>query len=152
VFVLIGIAAGGSAAVLGAVLPYASSLQGPSVSIEDASLRQGAYLAIERLTVFNSGQVAMSSFVISTSQAPASAPYCYATYNTATGAELLSTCPATAGNPGSVSIGYPVPPGGAVGVVVTVVGTPYIVGEGCAVTVTTSSGAQQTSEVQVGPA
>jgi hypothetical protein len=152
VFVLIGIAAGGSAAVLSAVLPYSSALQGPSVNIEDTSLRQGAYIAIESLTVYNSGQTAMSSFVLSTSQAPVLAPYCYTTYNTATGAELTSTCPATAGNPGSVSVGYPVPPGGSVGVVVTIMGQAFTVGEGCAVTVTTSAGAQQTAEVQVAPA
>jgi hypothetical protein len=151
-FVLIGIAAGGSAVVLDAALPYASSIRGPSVAVQDAGIHQGAYLAIERLTVVNLGQTPISSFVVSTSQVPSSVSYCYAVYGLAIGAQLAGTCPAIATNPGSVTIGYPVQPGGAVGVVITIFGSVFGIGSTCTITVTTASGAQQTVGALVAPA
>jgi hypothetical protein len=152
VFILIGIAVGGSAAVLGAVLPYASAVQGPGVTIEDVAIRQGTYLALERLTVVNSGQSPMPSFVISTSPASPSAPYCYTLYNPATGDQLGGTCPVMAMGPGSVPVTYSVPFGQALGIVITIMGAAFRVGSQYAVTVTTSAGAQQTVGLQVAPA
>jgi len=151
-FVLIGIAVGGSALVLGAALPYVSALRGPSVAVQGESIRQGAYLAIEKLTVMNLGQTPISSFAVSTSQVPSSASYCYVAYDPATGAQLTGTCPATATNPSAVPIGYEIGPGGAAGVVITIIGLAFEVGSTCTITVTTSSGAQQTVGVLVTPA
>jgi len=151
-FVLIGIAAGGSAVVLGAALPYASSVGGQSVAVQDASIHQGSYLAIERLTVVNLGQTPISSFVVSTSRVPDSASYCYAVYGPSIGAQPVGTCPAMATNPSSVTIGYPVQAGGATGVVITIFGTVFGIGSTCTITVTTASGTQQTVGVLVTPA
>jgi hypothetical protein len=151
-FILIAIAAGGSAVVLGAVLPFGSGIRGPSVAIQDESIHQGAYLAIERLTVMNPGQTPISSFVVSTSQVPDSASYCYVVYDLATGAESAGTCPAIATNPSSVAVVYPLRPGGAAGVVITIIGSVFGIGSSCMVTVTTSAGAQQTVGVLVAPA
>jgi len=151
-FVLIGIAAGGSALVLGAVLPLASSLGGPSVAVQDESIRQGAYLAIERLTVMNLGQTPISSFVVSTTQVPDTARYCYSVYDIATGAQSGGTCPETATDPGSVTIDYPVQPGGATDVAIMIIGSVFGIGSTCTITVTTSAGAQQAVGVLVAPA
>ncbi len=151
-FILIGIAAGGSAAVLGALFPYASALQGSAIAVEDAGVRQGAYLALVRLTVVNSGQTPIASFVVSTGQVSASGPYCYSVYRPTTGELLATTCPPAPGNPGAATVSYGIPPGGAVGVVITVMGAAFSVGATTALTVTASSGAQQTVGVQVAPA
>lgn len=151
VFVLIGIAAGGSAVVLGATIPFVSSLGGPSVSVQDESIHQGAYLAIVRLTVMNPGMIPIASFDVSTSQVPKSSSYCYAVYDLATGARSAGTCPTTLGNPASVTIDYPVKPGGAAGVVITIFGQVFGIGSTCTVTVTTPAGAQQAVDVLVAP-
>jgi hypothetical protein len=149
VFVLVGIAAGGSAAVLGAALSLGSSLRAPAVALQDESIQQGAYIAIERVTVMNLGQTLMSSFAVSTSMVPISMPYCYAVYDPATGARLGETCPAFATNPSSVTIGYPVLPGEGAVVVITIVGSAFRIGSTCTITVTSASGAQQTAGVLV---
>jgi len=152
-FVLIGIAAGGSAVVLGAALPFASNPSGSSsVAVQNESIRQGTYLAIEMMTVMNLGQTSISSFVVSTSQAPNSAPYCYAVYDVATGEQSTGACPTKAANPSSVTIVSPVQPGGAEGVVITIVGSVFEIGSTCAITVTTSDGAQQSVGALVVPA
>jgi len=151
-FVLIGIAAGGCVAVLTDMLPYASVIQGPAVAVEDAAIRQGAYVALERLTVVNSGQTPVSSFTVSTSQASPSAVYCYALYDLATGMRVVCTCPGTASDPATVTIPYSLPSGGAVGVVITIMGAAFTIGVQCMLTVTTSTGAQQTVGVQVASA
>ena len=137
--------------VLGAVLPYASTLQGPSVAVEGAGIRQGEYVATEEVTVMNTGTGPISSFVISVNRALATYSYCYDLYTPATGAPITSTCPPAATNPGEVQIGYSVPQGGAVGVEITIAGSAFAVGSGCTITVTTSAGSQQTVGVQVAP-
>lgn len=152
VFVLIGIAAGGSALVLGAAIPLVSGPRGPSVEVQDGSIHQGAYLAIVRLTVMNPAQIPIATFDVSTSQVPSSASYCYAVHDLATGAQSAGTCPTTSGNPGSVTIDYPVKPGGAAAVVIEIFGQAFGIGSTCTITVTTSSGAQQTVGVLVAPA
>ena len=151
-FILIGIAAGGSTFVLVAVLPFASAIQGPAVAVEDARIRQGPYLALERLIVVNSGQAPISSFEVSTSQAPSSAAYCYSLYNPTKGVQLGDTCPGKTMDPGSIAIAYSIPPGGAVGIVITITGEAFTVGAQCTVTVTTSAGAQQGVGLQVASA
>ena len=151
-FVLIGIAAGGSAVALGAVLPYASAIQGTGVAVEDADIVQGSYLAIERLTVVDAGKAPLSSFTISTSPASPSAGYCYSLYNPATEGRVGGTCPETATNPGSLAIAYPLSSGGEVGVVITITGAAFTVGADCTLTVTTSAGAQQSVGLRVAAA
>jgi len=151
-FVLIGIAVGGSAVVLGAVTTYTSALGGPAVSIEGVGIRQGAFFAFERLTVFNSGQTPITSFTVSNYMISTSAAYCYSLVNPASGAQLFTTCPGMTTNPSAVSVSYALPPGTAVAVEITVQGAGFTVGSYGTLTVTTASGAQQTVGVQVAPA
>jgi len=122
------------------------------VSVQDEGIHQGAYLAIVRLTVMNPGMISIASFDVSTSQVPTSSSYCYAVYDIATAARSAGTCPVTAGNPSSVTIDYPVKPGGAARVVITIFGQVFGIGSTCTITVTTSEGAQQTVGVLVAPA
>ena len=151
-FVLLGIVAGGSGLVLGGALQLATSFHGEDVAVLDESIHQGTYLAIERLTLMNTGQSPMSSFVISTSGIPDSASYCYTVYDLGTNSQRAGTCPVTASDPTSVTIGYPVQPGGGVGIVITIFGSVFGIGSTCTLTVTTSTGAQQTVGVLVAAA
>lgn len=148
---LIGIAAGGSALVLEGALPFASSLRGPSVMVQDEGIRQGAYLAIEKLTVMNLGQAPIPSFVVSTSQVPTSASCCYTVYVLGNGSQPAGTCPAETTNPTHLTVAYPIRPGEAVGVVITIIGSVFEIGSTGTITVTTSNGAQQTVGVLVAP-
>src|SRR5271157_2045385 len=66
VFVLIGIAIGGSALVYATTTKYQSVAQGAGVTVSQASIRQGLNQAVERLVVANTGTVTFSSFTIST--------------------------------------------------------------------------------------
>jgi hypothetical protein len=152
VFILIGVAVAGTAVVFGAAQKYSATLEGPSISISEASIRQGTYVALETLAVYNSGEVPASSFYVSTPQAPSSASYCYAVLNPATMIPVASTCPSMSANPTSVEIPCSLPPGGALLVEIAIAGADFAVGSSSAVTVTTSAGAQATVSVQPVPA
>lgn len=151
-FILIGLASGGSTVVLFAFYPLASGSGGPAVAVEGASIRQGNYLALEKLIVVNTGPSPLSSFMLTTGQVSQTGVYCYSLYNPSSGAQLASTCPPATPNPSSISIATAIPSGGSVGVIVTVVGAAFGVGTSCLLTVTASSGAQQTVGVEVAPA
>ncbi len=152
VFLLIGVAVGGTGLVFGAVSTYSSQLQGPSVSVSGATARQGIYMALETLTVYNSGDVPFSSFTISTSGVSDSASYCYTLLNPTTRTVVYSSCAALLANPASVVVSSALQPGNGLLVEITVTGAAFAVGSGIAVTVTSSSGAQATVGVQVVPA
>lgn len=151
-FLLIGVAVGGTGIVIGATSNYTSALGGASVSVAGAGIMQGAYMAVERLTVFNSGGVPEGEFTISTPGAPASASYCYTLTDPKTMAKVTSTCPAMSINPSVVAISDPLPPGGAVLVDLTIGGNLFSIGTGEPIMVTSSTGAQQSLSVQVAPA
>ncbi len=152
VFILIAVAAGGSGAAYGVVSAYPAMLRGPSVSILSASIAQGSYLALERVTVYNSGQVPVSSFTVATAQSPASASFCYSLIDPRTVTPISSTCPALSSNPGVLQVAYSLASGKAVLVELYVTGTPFRVGSSSSVTVTTSAGGQATYGVTVGSA
>ena len=152
VFVLVGIVIGGSGIVLDAALGYTRTMSGPAVTIVGASVRQGAYLASEELAIINSGDGSAASFALVTTGVAPSALYCYSLYNLGTKSLLFSSCPATSQNPGSVPVSYALAPGQSVLVEITVMGEAFTVGSSCQVTVTASSGAQQSVGVQVAPA
>lgn len=152
VFVLVGVALGGSAVVYGATSVYGSSLRSAAVSIVSASVSQGSYLAVERIALFNDGQVTSASMTISTPQAPQAATYCYSVASPSTMAVISSTCPSSTPDPRSVTIAYALPPGGSVLVEVFVQGARFNIGSSLIVIVTTSSGAQDSAGVQVLPA
>ena len=131
---------------------YLSSLPGPSISVADTSISQGAYVAVERAEVFNTGGTVTRAFVLSTTGAEATALYCYALFGPNSTAALTSTCPPTSSDPGSISIEFSLPPGQGVLVVVTMIGANFVLGSAQTLTVTCSSGAQQTAAVEVVPA
>ena len=150
VFVLGAIAGGGSAVVFSAASAYAGLLRGPSVSILGASITQGPYLALERVTVYNSGQVPLSSFTVSTSQAPDSASVCYLLLDPRTMTSVGATCPSMANDPGVVAVAHPLPSASALLVELMLTGGSFRIGATSTVTVTTSAGAQATQNVVVG--
>ena len=152
VFILIGIATGGAGLVLGGLSEYASTYQGPSLSISGASIRQGTNLAIETLTVYNSGSGPSSAFMISTSQAFASTSYCYSVLDPRTATQVSSTCPTLTADPREVPIASVLLPGEALLVELFIAGTAFSPGADPLVTVTASTGAQASEEVPVVPA
>ncbi|MDE1853620.1 MAG: hypothetical protein KGI38_07725 [Thaumarchaeota archaeon] len=152
VFILIGVAVGGSGLVLGAVSGYFGSFYGTSLSLTGATIRQGSFTAVESITVFDSGQVPMQSFVVSTEPAPSSGSYCYSLLDPATRGLVASTCPTMRAGPGSVSVSSPLAPGKGIVVELIVMGGGFTVGSSYAITVTASTGSQEVVSVQAVPA
>lgn len=151
-FILVGIAVGGSGLVFGAAAALLGSGPSPSLSIVSASIRQGPYSAVERVTVADAGTASLGSFVITTSQAPASANYCYSVESPSSGALLYSSCPTASADPGTVALSTRIPPGGSLTVELVVTGGAFAIGSDHLVSVTTSSGAGATADAQVVPA
>ena len=151
-FLLIGIAVGGTGLVFGAVTAYSSQLQGPSVSINSAIIRQGSFMALETLSVFNSGEVPFSYFTVSTSGVSSTVLYCYTLLDPATKSVVYSSCPGLRADPMTIGIASPLQPGNALLVEIMLSGAVFVVGSGLTVTVTSSAGAQATLGVQVVPA
>lgn len=152
VFILIGVAVGGSGLMLGAVSGYFGSFDGPSLSLTGASIRQGSFAAVESITVFDSGQAPMQSFVVTTEPAPGSGSYCYSLLDPATRGLIASTCPTMRAGPGSVNVSSPVAPGKGVTVELIVMGGGFAVGSSYAITVTGSTGSQEAVSAQAVPA
>jgi hypothetical protein len=152
VFILVGIAVGGSGVVFGAATALLGGAPGPSVSIVSASIRQGPYSAVESVTVADAGTAPLGPFVISTSQAPGAGVYCYSVEDPSSRALLSSTCPATSADPGEVAVPASVPAGGSLLVELVITGGSFALGSDHQVSVTTSSGAGAAADVQVDPA
>ena len=152
VFLLIAVAAAGSAVVLAAGLRSLASSQGASVSVTGGDIRQGAYLAVETLLVQNTGDAPFTSFVVSTSGVSQTATYCYSLYDPGSHSSVLSTCPGMEAGPGAVGISATVLPGRAVLVELTVMGRAFSPGAVSTVVVTTSAGSQGSAGVVAVPA
>jgi hypothetical protein len=138
--------------VLGAATRYASSLQGPAVALTDVSLAQGAYFALERLTVSNEGESSFPSFSVTTSDAPTSAFYCYTLTDPSTLMVVASTCPLLAANPRTLAVSHGLTPGSSVTVTLQMPGTVFTVGSLVLVTVLTPAGASASLQANVLPA
>lgn len=151
VFVLVALALGGSGIVFAAGLGVASSAQGPGVSVYGFAVRQGAYFAVESATVYDVGD-APFTFVLSTSGVSTAASYCYTVYSPEGGATVSTTCPAMSTDPARVPVATALSPGGGVVVELTIAGTAFSLGTDVKVTVTTSTGAQQSADAEVVPA
>ncbi|MDG7010038.1 MAG: hypothetical protein JRM71_04505 [Nitrososphaerota archaeon] len=143
VFLLIGVAVGGSAIVMSAASRFLGPLGGAGVAVEEAAIRQGADAAFETLVVVNTGGSAFSSFVVSTAQSPGGATFCYALSDPSGGAPITSTCPAMQAGPGSFQVDYPLKPGAGVEVELLMAGGAFSVGSEHLVTVTASTGSQE---------
>jgi len=152
VFLLIGLAIGGSGLVLGAMVNATASAQGPAISVTGATIRQGTFLAIESLTIYNTGSVPLQSFVLSTGGVPATASFCYTLFDPMAHSILSTTCPSMGTNPASVVLATTVSPGKGVLAELTVMGQQFSLGAISKVTVTSSGGAQQSLDVGVVPA
>jgi hypothetical protein len=152
VFILIGVAAAGSAAVFASGLRSVASVQGASVSISGGTIRQGAYLAIESFLIQNTGNVPFTSFEVSTGGVSSDASYCYALYDPITDSSMMTTCPTMSPNPAAVAVSATVSPGGAVLVGITVMGGGFPPGSVSTVSVTTSAGSQGSIGIVVVPA
>jgi hypothetical protein len=63
-FILIGIVVGASVLVYAMLGGYSASLQGPSISVSDASIRQGSGLAIETFLLSDTGNAQFASFTL----------------------------------------------------------------------------------------
>lgn len=151
-FILIAVAVAGSALVYGAASSLASSAGGPSVAVYDGTVRQGAYFATESLAVSNLGRSSFSNFTITTLPGPAGGAYCYSLVDPKSLDPEGTTCPEMVPGPGTVEVPYPLPPGGSVLVDIYVTGGTFTVGAGLQATVTTSTGAEGTTGLQVVPA
>ena len=148
-FVLIGVVVGGSGLVLAAAVAFTSSAQGPSISVGAASIRQGAYLAVERLAVYDTGRTPVSGFTVSTLGVSGSSLYCF-TLTVPPGTAVVATdCPPTNPGPGSVQISRTVPSGGALLVEITLAGQAFVEGSTAEIIVTTQDGAQISVGLQV---
>ena len=152
VFILIGLAVGGSAAVFGTVMSTAGSIRGPAVSVTGATIRQGEHFGLESLLVYNSGDLAAGSFSVSTEGVSPTAQFCYTLYDPAGRSAISATCPAMSTDPTTVEVRAQLEPGKGVLVVFTVMGPAFQLGSVSHVTVTASNGAQESQEVEVVPA
>lgn len=151
VFLLIALAAGGSGLVFGAGLGVASSAGGPGVSLADATIRQGEYVAVERVAIYNTGK-APFSFALSTTRVSSSATYCYTLYDPSGAAVVATTCPGAAPDAATVDIPTSLVPGKGVLLALTISGRAFALGSECDLTVTTSAGAQGSVAATVLPA
>jgi len=148
----LGIAIGGAGIAVSAAERYASTLQGPSVSISDLSIKQGTYAAIEEVEIANTGDTTVDSFVLSTTGINGTFDYCYSVSGVNEKSSQVLSCPAGNHDPASITVPYALDPGQGVLVAVTVEGAPFSFGATESMTVITSTGAEQTAEVVVGPA
>jgi hypothetical protein len=147
--VLIGVVAGGAGLVLEAASAFAPSAQGPSISVGAALIRQGAYLAVERLAVYDTGSTPVSGFTVSTLGVSSSSLYCF-TLTVPPGTAVVATdCPPTNPGPGSVQISHTVLPGGDLLVELTITGQAFVMGSSADIIVTTQDGAQSWVGLQV---
>ena len=137
--------------VFWAAAGYLAPLSGPSLSVGSAPIRQGTYSAVESLTVTDSGTGTIGSFVVTTTDAPASAEYCYYLESPENGTVLTTNCPPTATDPGSVLVGTSIRPGETVVVELLITGGNFGLGSEHQISVTSSSGAQASTEALVVP-
>jgi hypothetical protein len=141
-FILIAIAVVGSGIIYSAVTRYEHGATGPAISASDATIRQGANQAVERVVLTNTGTVAFSSLTLTNLGAPTGATYCLSVLNPSSGTVLSSRCPAGS-NPSVISVSTALGPGQAVLISVTVYGSVFAVGS--TYTLIVSSGGSQTS-------
>lgn len=152
VFILAGVAVGGSVLVYSAATRMAGSSRGPGISVLDGTVRAGEYFTTESLTVYNGGTSPVTSFSISTQQVPTGARYCATLLSPGNLSTLSTTCPALAPDPSVVAVSRPLAPGGSVTVELFINGASFTPGTWLSVTVAASSGAEGTEEVEVVPA
>src|SRR5271157_3525070 len=150
-FILIAVALGGSLLAFREVSAYANSSGGPSVQIWDASLRQGAGIAIERLTVSNSGTTVFPYIVVLNPHLNTGVGYCYTVASVA-GRVVAGTCPTMVADPTSIRVASNLTSGSTVVVTIILQGS-GVVSEGTAypVLVVAPGGVASSEQVVAAP-
>ncbi len=152
VFILIGVAVGGSGLVYAATAEFRPAVQGGVVNLSQASIRQGANQAVERMVVSNTGTVSFTSITISTVGIP-NAQFYVALANLATGTAVAPSL--ASGNTGDSSITESVTlaPGQSILASIIVVSTnEFTVGQSYTIIVGASGAAQASMQVAATPA
>jgi len=150
VMVLMALVLGASTLVyLTATGISSSGTGGASVAISLSTIRQGTVVAIERVTLANTGTTTITSFTITTVGITSSAACYLSLLNPATGSATSPTFSFT----GPVSSGtISLPPGQSVIATVTIDASLFTVGTRYAVLVSASPAAQATMQVVAGSA
>ncbi|QQG49007.1 MAG: hypothetical protein HY247_01440 [archaeon] len=112
-FILLSVALGGSFAAFRAVAYYPTVISGPSLSISNAEIEQGAGVAIERVTVSNTGPGPLTSVYVLNPGASPALGFCYYAWNPATQASIATNCPAGGSNPSLVQLPFGIGSGGS---------------------------------------
>ncbi len=148
-FILIGVAVGGASLVFSAASPYASSAQGQSISLGVSTIRQGVYLAVERVALYNLGNAPISSFTILNEGVSGSAAECFALSVPPSSAVVATNCPPSGPGSNPLSVGYQIPSSGALLVELTLTGKAVTIGSTVGIVVTASTGAQVSAAILV---
>lgn len=152
VFLLVGVAVGGSAVVLRGSAGRLASVRGSAVTIESVSIRQGAFASVESVLVANTGGTVIPSLTVTTVGVPGPETFCLSVFDQGDRTLLETSCPGMTEYPQSVSVEYPLAPGSGLEVEILMQGAPFAVGSSHLVSVTTSDGSQQSLEAMVVPA
>jgi hypothetical protein len=155
VFILIGVAVGGSALVYAVTNKYQPVAQGPGIITSQVSIRQGANQAIERLLVGNVGTVTFNSFTVSTTGSAggiADAQFYVTLTNVAAGASITPSPASGTTGDRVITETATIAPGQSVLATITIVSAnEFTVGQSYSIVVSLS-GAQVSSQVVVAPA
>ena len=156
VFILIGVAIGGSALVYATTTKYQPVAQGPGVTVSQASIRQGSNQAVERMVMANTGTFSFSSFTISTVGTTGGIPNAqfYVTLTDVATSASITPSPAS-GTTGDSSVTETVTssPGQSILASITIVsGSEFTIGQSYTVIVSTSGAAQASIQVVAIPA
>lgn len=147
VFILVAAVLGLSGAVYAVATQYATSTQGASLTITNAVIRQGTSIAVEGLTVANTGTVAFTAITMTTFGISSPATYCLSVLNPETGTTISSSCPAGS-NPASVAVVANLLPGQSIVLTVTTQsGSVFAAGDTYSLIVSATPAAQSAAQV-----
>ncbi len=137
---LVAIVSGASVFVYSAIGGYSASLKGASISVSNASIRQGSSLAIETLQIANNGNVQFSSITLMTSGISTASTYSGTLESPVTG----SLTSFSGSGPGSIVITTTLPPGQSILVTITIkAGNVFNLGTGYSLYVAASGASAQ---------
>lgn len=120
-FVLIAVAIGGSSVAYRVVSAYAYSVGGPLITVLNGSLQQDSGVAVERLTVSDSGQTSFPYFLVLNPGLRDGGSFCYSVTSPA-GSIVTQTCPLMDSDPTSIMVNSSLTPGSTVVVAIVLKG------------------------------
>jgi len=149
-FILVAVALGGSLLAYREVSAFASSAGGPAIQVLDSSLRQGAGVTIERLTVSDSGTTGFPFFTVLNPSLVPGESYCYTVASIA-GSLEGGTCPSMDGNPTTIRVGANLTSGSTAVVTVIIEGGTVLQGRAYSVVVIAPGAAAVSERVVASP-